>query len=226
MKRIIITLLVVLVMMTAAACRNQDEKKDVSISAETVEATATDTTEEGKDAASPMITDEIKTLFTALNKKQASDAELTPVALVSAEASGVGTDFLILCKMKSGSLNQYALVTVREENNEPGVLTISKCGLSAPEPYDPENPVSGGWGEPESPALTDAVKLAVEKACKELDDKSYEPIAYVGMQVVAGYNYHVLCRDASSDKPSYVILEIYSDLDGNAEITQTYPFSE
>lgn len=226
MKRIIIALLIISMMMIAAACRNQDEKKDVSISAETVEATAADTTEEGKDAASPMITDEIKTLFTALNKERAADAALTPVALVSAEASGAGTDYLILCKMKSGSLYHYALVTVREENNEPEVLTISKCGLSAPEPYDPENPVSGGWGEPESPALTDAVKLAVEKVCKGLDDKSYEPIASIGMQVVAGYNYHVLCRDTSSDQPTYVILEIYSDLDGNAEITQTYLFSE
>ena len=226
MKRIIITLLVVLVMMTAAACRGQDEKKEESASAKAADVTAADMTEEGKDAASPMITDEIKTLFIALNKERAADAALTPVALVSVETAGAGTDRLILCKMKSGSLYHYALVTIREENNEPGVLTISKCGLSAPEPYDPENPVSGGWGEPESPALTDAVKLAVEKACKGLDDKSYEPIAYVGMQVVAGYNYHVLCRDTSSDKPSYVILEIYSDLDGNAEITQTYPFSE
>lgn len=225
MKRIIITLLVFVMIMILPACRNHNAKKE-SDSDKATEASSAEPTGEGKDAEYPMITDEIKTMFISLNEDHTSDAELTPVALIDSKATDAGTDRLILCKKKSGSSYYYVLVTVREDkSSEPSILTISSCGLSAPAPYDPENPVSGGWGEPTSPVLIDEVKTAVEKACLGHDDKSYDPIAYLGMQVVAGYNYHVLCSDMSSDKPAYVILEIYSDLNGNAEITNTYPFS-
>ena len=222
MKRIIITLLVFMMMMTLSACRNHDE----SGSDKATEVASAEPTGEGKEAEYPMITDEIKTMFISLNKDHTGDAELTPVALIDSKATDAGTDRLILCKKKSGSSYYYVLVTVRDDkSSELSILAISSCGLSAPAPYDPEHPVSGGWGEPTSPALTDKVRTAVEKACQGNDDKSYDPIAYLGMQVVAGYNYHVLCSDTSSEKPAYVILEIYSDLDGNAQITNTYPFS-
>ena len=221
MKRIIITLLVFMMMMTLSACRNHDE----SGSDKVTEASSAEPTGEGKEVEYPMITDEIKTMFISLNEDHTGDAALTPVALIDSKATDANTDRLILCKKKSGSY-YYVLVTVREgKSSELSILTISSCGLSAPAPYDPENPVSGGWGEPTSPALTDEVRTAVEKACQGHDENSYDPIAYLGMQVVAGYNYHVLCGDTSSDKPAYVILEIYSDLDGNAQITNTYPFS-
>lgn len=223
MKRIIITLLVfMMMMMTLSACRNHDE----SGSDKATEVASAEPTGEGREAEYPMITDEIKTMFISLNEDHTSDAELTPVALIDSKATDAGTDRLILCKKKSGSSYYYVLVTVREDkSSELSILAISSCGLSAPAPYDPENPVSGGWGEPTSPVLTDEVRTAVEKACQGHDENSYDPIAYLGMQVVAGYNYHVLCGDMSSDKPAYVILEIYSDLDGNAQITNTYPFS-
>lgn len=226
MKRIIIVLLIGVLLLSFPACGKNEEKKDEKSSAESVNVTETTFDEDGKEVEPPMINDELKTMFTALNKNQTGDTTLTPVAFVSAEVTDAGTDQLFLCKSKSNDSYYYVLVTVREApDGEPRILGISSCGLTAPAPYDPDNPTTGGWGEPGSPEITDEVRRAFEKANKDHPEKSYEPIAYIGMQVVAGYNYHVLSRDVSSETPVYVILEIFSDLDGNAEIIQTYSFS-
>ena len=50
---------------------------------------------------------------------------------------------------------------------------------------------------------------------------SYEPVAYLGSQVVAGTNHCFLCKATivyPNAVPSLVLIYIYEDLQGNTEI--------
>ena len=85
-------------------------------------------------------------------------------------------------------------------------------------------PLAGGWaaneGETGMEANPDA-QAALEKALDGLVGASYEPIACLGKQIVAGTNYCLLCRitpvvpDASSH---FALVYVYQSLDGAAEI--------
>lgn len=64
-------------------------------------------------------------------------------------------------------------------------------------------------------------KAAFEKAIEGLTGYEYEPIALLGTQIVSGTNYSILARGKAvvpDAEPSYEIITIYEDLEGNAEI--------
>lgn len=64
--------------------------------------------------------------------------------------------------------------------------------------------------------------VAFDKATESLESYKYTVIAVLGSQIVAGTNYSYLCRAEMAvpdAKPEYVIVNVYEDLDGNAEIT-------
>ena len=59
-----------------------------------------------------------------------------------------------------------------------------------------------------------------------LTGATYEPVAYISMQVVAGYNHSILCKSSPSvaeldGETTFVLVTVYEDLDGNCEITDT-----
>ncbi len=91
----------------------------------------------------------------------------------------------------------------------------------------PEGNLCGGWGANTGAVSLDEnkeVKEAYEKAMKSvvLTGGEWEPVAYLGMQVVAGYNYLVLCRvKAVVDDPTteLALINIYVDPEGNATFT-------
>ena len=86
---------------------------------------------------------------------------------------------------------------------------------------------AGGWSDGESPVITDEQKAVFDKAMNSLVGVDYIPIAYLGSQVVAGRNHRFLCRArvVYPDAPeTYVIVEIYEDLDGNANVTEITSF--
>ena len=92
------------------------------------------------------------------------------------------------------------------------------------EPSEDGAMIIGGWGENESMEITDEVRSLVEKATANLLGAEYEPIAYLGHQLVAGTNHKILCKvtpvspDAAA---SYVIITIYVNLQGETEIIET-----
>ena len=54
----------------------------------------------------------------------------------------------------------------------------------------------------------------------------YEPIAYLGYQIVAGKNYLILCESkivVPDPIPSLTLVTVYEDLDGNCKIINTEP---
>ena len=86
-------------------------------------------------------------------------------------------------------------------------------------PEEPE--LMGGWTASESVEITDEVREMVINATDGLLGVEYEPVAYLGSQVVAGSNHCVLCRASvvsPDSKPYYVYMYIYRDLDGNCSI--------
>ena len=102
-------------------------------------------------------------------------------------------------------------------------LALCSCGESEETSSGAET--AGGWTAPDSPVVTKEVRAALEKACEKLTGATYEPIAYLGSQVVAGTNYRILCKrtlSAMIAEPTYAIVTVYEDLEGNAEITETF----
>lgn len=64
--------------------------------------------------------------------------------------------------------------------------------------------------------------VAFDKATESLESYKYTVIAVLGSQIVTGTNYSYLCRAEMAvpdAKPEYVIVNVYEDLEGNAEIT-------
>lgn len=236
MKKLLALLLTALLVFSLAACGKTTDtggkKEETAEPTEEVMTTDIGMSEvDGgwADADSVVVSDKLKALFDKVNKTL-TGAQLTPVACLESQVVA-GTNYLVLCKETATVPNAspvYALVTLYEDlDGNAEVTDLQESGVTAPEPYDPENPVSGGWGEPESPEVTDEAKTALAKACETLTGAEYEAKALLATQIVAGTNYQLLCKAAPTvpDAASYyAIITVYADLEGGAEITQTAGF--
>ena len=84
-------------------------------------------------------------------------------------------------------------------------------------------PMVGGWSVAENNAVTEEQKVVFNKAIEKLMGVSYEPVAYLGSQLVAGTNHCFLCKATviyPDAVPSYKLVYIYQDLQGDATVTQ------
>ena len=96
------------------------------------------------------------------------------------------------------------------------VLAVAAAGKKS-------EPLCGAYEPAESRAVTEDVRALVEKATEGMVGAEYTPVAYLSRQIVAGTNHRILCEitpvvpDAS---PSYAVVTVYEDLEGNAEITE------
>lgn len=89
-----------------------------------------------------------------------------------------------------------------------------------PEPA-PEIMPAGGWAIAEDTSITAERKAVFDKALEGLVGVNYVPAAYLGSQVVAGTNYCFLAQATvvyPGAQPYYVLVYIYQDLEGNAQI--------
>lgn len=92
--------------------------------------------------------------------------------------------------------------------------------------------LAGGWMLTDELSGSDAVlpadvKTAFDKAMGGLLGVNYEPVAYLGSQLVAGHNYAVLCKaSVVSAEPAsaMTVIIIYADLQGNASLLSINPF--
>ena len=69
--------------------------------------------------------------------------------------------------------------------------------------------------------VKDEIKELMEKALADSTGVNYDPIAYLGSQVVAGTNHAILCKATivyQNTTPYYTIMYINEDLDGNVSI--------
>ena len=87
--------------------------------------------------------------------------------------------------------------------------------------------LAGGWENvtAEAAVLPEEAQIAFDKATEKLAGASYTPVALLSTQVVAGRNYCILCQImpvTADPAPSWALVYIYADLDGNAQITNVY----
>lgn len=236
MKKIIALLIAALFVFSLAACSEKadsdkkgDEKETVESKIEETEAPDAPVDGGWSETGSIAVTDEVKAMFDKLNETM-TGAYYVPVAYLESQVVA-GTNHLVLCKMipsVGDALGTYVLVTVYEDlEGKAEITSVQESSAVAPEPYNPENPVAGGWAEPDTNEVTDEAKAALEKAAAQLDGADYEAVALLATQIVAGTNYQLLCKitpvvpNAGS---TYSIVTVYEDLDGNAEITDTFGF--
>ena len=81
----------------------------------------------------------------------------------------------------------------------------------------------GGWSVAESTEITEEQKAVFDQAVEKLIGVGYEPVAYLGSQVVAGTNHCFLCKATvvyPDAVPSLVLVYVYENLEGGAEVTQ------
>ena len=79
-------------------------------------------------------------------------------------------------------------------------------------------------------SITEDVKKVMAKATETLTGATYEPVIYMGSQLVSGTNHMILCKMAPSVKElngatSYVIVTVYENLEGKCEITETRDYN-
>ena len=136
-----------------------------------------------------------------------------------------GTNYAYLCKgevVVPDASPVYLLLYVYEDLSGNAEVLGKKDIFSGS-----EEGTTGGFslntGKTELKENTE-VNAAFEKALEGFTGVNYEPIAYLGSQVVAGTNYAVLCFEKASTASAETklsIVTIYEDLEGKAEILAT-----
>ena len=106
------------------------------------------------------------------------------------------------------------------------VLTEAVDTEAEAENAEPVAQVLGGW------TLSDNAASIPEDAQKALENAAYtgmsfEPIALLGTQIVAGTNYQILCKGTTAtEEPEtkLVVVMVYADLEGNSSISNVADF--
>ena len=81
---------------------------------------------------------------------------------------------------------------------------------------------TGGWTDAKDTELTEERLAVFNKATESLLGMKYEPVEYLGSQVVAGINHCYLCRVTAvspNAAPHLVRVYIYEDLMGGCTVT-------
>ena len=110
-----------------------------------------------------------------------------------------------------------AMDNTNTDNTESGESVFEESGDEI------EDMIVGGWSASDNSEITEEVKVVFDKATTDLTGVDYQPVAYLGSQVVAGMNHAILCRATEvvpNAKPYYTIMYIYEDLEGNATIQE------
>ena len=161
--------------------------------------------------------------------KAVKSGEYTPVAYLGSQVVA-GINYAFLCTDKNGTLN-----TVKIYNDLSGnasILDVKAVNI-ADYTQDAEPnyaQLSGGftYSSAIGASLDDDAKTAFDKAAAELTDVSYEPLACLGTQVVAGTNYAVLCKAvpaAAKSVCALAVVIVYNDLQQNATVTSVCTFT-
>lgn len=117
------------------------------------------------------------------------------------------------------------------------VFALAGCSSSEPaetesptetetpiETGEPSGPISGGWNvstDPASPVIPDEAKAAFDAATAGLMGVGYEPIGYLGSQVVAGTNYGFICRATTitgTPETKLCVMKVFRNLEGESEV--------
>ncbi len=170
-------------------------------------------------AKSPVITKARKKMFNKAFKKFVGST-VVPVAYLGSQVVA-GSRHVYLCRSKTATKDAkeyYCFVTLFK--NLKGKVSIEK--IVDTEVETNINGLDGGWYQPKSAKLTKTVKKAFNKALKGLVGVDYTPVAVIAKQVVAGYNYAVLCRSKvvyPGAEEGFSIVTLYKGVNGKVELS-------
>ena len=110
------------------------------------------------------------------------------------------------------------------------VLALTACGAptaaaasnTSSEQPAAETAIVGGWSTEDAEDITDEIRALVEKATQDKLGATYNPVAYLGHQIVNGTNHRILCEITTvtaNPETKLAVVTIYEDLQGNAEVT-------
>jgi len=174
------------------------------------------------------VTEDHKKIFNNMTSKL-DGFFFEPVAFLGSQIVA-GTNYCFLCEPTvkgNGGLNSHSLVYVHVDlKGEASLLAEERLVLPGTENAGKEFQKAGGWSYSESTEITDKVKEIMKKATETLTGETYEPVAYIGSQVVSGTNHAILCKASPSVKElngesKWILVFVYENLDGKCEITGT-----
>lgn len=172
------------------------------------------------------VTEEHKNIFNNMTSKL-DGFFFEPVAFLGSQVVA-GKNYCFLCKptfKSNGGLKSLELVYIHVDlKGEASLLANDRLILPGTENAGKEAPVPGGWSYAESTEITDKIMQVMEKATETLTGETYEPVAYIGSQVVSGTNHAILCKASPSVKElngesRFTIVFVYENLEGKCEIT-------
>lgn len=230
MKKILIVLMAALLVLTAVACKANEQPKAAeeqpTAEAETL---ANEPLAGGWTPAEDFsVTDERRAIF---DKGMAVllGVDYVPLAYLGSQVVA-GTNHVFLVKgtvVVPARPVSYALAYLYEDL-QGNVKLLNIADLPIVPQADgtlalPEEGLMGGWAYVEDPALTDEDEAKLEAALQNQVGASYAIVAYVGEQVVAGLNRCLLVQVTPvvpDARPHYALAYVYTDLEGNSSLTQ------
>ena len=177
---------------------------------------------------SPAVTKEVKDVL-AKATETLTGGTYEPVAYLGSQVVA-GTNYRILCKYTPATKNptsKYVLVTVYEDLD--GNASLSGILNSDAEVLVTDEVIDGGWTAPATPDVTDEAAEALLAAAKNAVGATYNPVALLGTQVVAGTNYSILCEITpvtENAEAHYAVVIVYSGADGSTSILETYDLTD
>lgn len=188
------------------------------------------------EAAAPSIPEEAQAAFDAA-MAGFTGVGYEPLAYLGSQVVA-GVNYGFLCRSKVVSPDAQASLSIvkvyRDLEGNASILDIKDIAISdyttdGDLSYTPAG-LAGGWTLPvdaEPAALPEEVQKAFDNATAGMMGVGYQPLAYLGSQVVAGCNYAVLCNATSvtaEPQSALAVLVIYADLEGGAQITSISGF--
>ena len=230
MKKILIVLMAALLVLTAVACKANEQPKAAeeqpTAEAETL---ANEPLAGGWTPAEDFsVTDERRAIF---DKGMAVllGVDYEPLAYLGSQVvAGKNHVFLAKGTAVTPALPvSYALVYLYEDlQGGVKVLTVANLPIVPNEDGTlalPEEGLMGGWAYVEDPAFTDEDEAKLEAALQNQVGASYAIVANVGEQVVAGLNRCLLVQVTPvvpDAQPHFALAYVYTDLEGNSSLTQ------
>ena len=219
MKKILIVLMAALLVLTAVACKANEQPKAAE------EQPAQEPASVGMvggwtPAEDFSINDERRAVFD--NGMAVISSIHTPLAYLGCQVVA-GTNH---CFLSKGS-NWLELVYLYEDlQGNVQLMNIAQLPI-VPQADGtlalPEEGPMGAWAYVEDPAFTDEDEAKLEAALQNQVGASYAIVAYVGEQVVAGLNRCLLVQVTPvvpDARPHYALAYVYTDPEGNSSLSQ------
>lgn len=230
MKKTIAILLCVLLVAASVACTGIKIETSESFEVHADKDNETETMVGGwTNTEDPAMTEELREIF-----EKATEGLLgvnyVPIACLGTQVVA-GTNYCFLAQatvVYPDAAPKCVLVYVyRDLSGNASVLNFADLPVvpngNGETALIPDEPMMGGWTYAESFEVTDEIRTKLNQALEKLVGATYEPVANLATQVVAGTNRCILCKVAPvvpNANSHYALVYVFEPLEGNAELIE------